>query len=239
MNKEKPILLPINQNQSIKVSISKKRMKNLRLKITNLGKVCLSIPSQVSYAYAYDFLIRKREWIISQINKINSLNRQDFSVFQDNGQIFILGKSLPLKVISASSNKVSFNGAQFEIHSTNTSPDFIKKIYLKWCKNYCKLLFSNRLNMIYSKMFNNQNYPEIKIKTMKSMWGNCNFVKRIICLNMYLIKSPTTCIDYVIIHELSHLIHHNHSKDFHNLVQSVLPNWKECKKQLNSYHLIY
>lgn len=239
MNKEKTISLPINQNYSINVEISKKKMKNIRLKISNLGKVCLSIPNQVSYTYAYDFLIRKREWIVTQINRINSSNRYDFCSFQDNGQIFMLGKAIPLRVIEAKSNKVNFNGEMFNIYAVNTIPEYVRKIYLKWCKNYCKLLFSNRLNMIYSKMFNNTNYPEVKIKTMKSMWGNCNFVKRVICLNIYLIKSPTACIDYVIIHELAHLVHHNHSKEFHSLVQSVLPNWKECKKLLNSYHLIY
>ena len=86
-------------------------------------------------------------------------------------------------------------------------------------------------------MFKDNNYPIIKIKTMKSMWGNCNFVKRVVSLNIYLAKARIECIDYVITHELAHLIHHNHSKDFHNLMTTLMPDWKVRKKLLNNYTL--
>ena len=86
-------------------------------------------------------------------------------------------------------------------------------------------------------MFNNTTPPLVKIKTMKSMWGNCNFVKKIITLNLYLAKASVECIDYVIIHELAHLIHHNHSKEFHALMTKLLPDWKARKKMLKDYSL--
>ena len=86
-------------------------------------------------------------------------------------------------------------------------------------------------------MFTNPAAPEIKIKTMKSMWGNCNYVKRIITFNLFLIKTPTYCIDYVITHELAHLVHHNHGKEFYTLLAKLMPDWKTRKKQLSNYSL--
>ena len=97
--------------------------------------------------------------------------------------------------------------------------------------------FTNRLSFVYRQMFNDDNRPTIKIKTMKSMWGNCNYIKRIISFNLYLAKTPLSCIDYVIAHELCHLIHHDHSKNFYDLLSRILPDWKARKKQLTNYSL--
>ena len=88
-------------------------------------------------------------------------------------------------------------------------------------------------------MFKTNPPPTIKIKTMKSMWGNCNYVKRIVSLNIYLAKARIECIDYVITHELAHLIHHNHGKEFHSLMTTLMPDWKMRKKILKDYSLTF
>ena len=70
---------------------------------------------------------------------------------------------------------------------------------------------------------------------MKSRWGVCNTKSKIITLNLELIKRDITFLDYVINHELSHLIHPNHSKDFWNLVSINYPNYKEIRKMMKKY----
>lgn len=239
MKQQKTLSLPINNGYSIDVNVSKKRMKNLRLSVSNAGKVSLSIPYQVSYSYAYDFLTRKREWIVGQIIKIQQHAQYNFCLFQNGGQISMLGKSHPLNVKLSTKNRVEFNGTEFNILATNISPEYIKAVFIRWCKRYSALLFSNRLNYIYSQMFNDNNFPQIKIRAMKSMWGNCNFVKRVICLNLYLIKAPLSCIDYVITHELAHLVYHNHGAEFHKYMTTLLPDWKVRKKMLRDYSLTF
>ncbi len=232
----------IDSKQSINVEITKKRMKNIRLSISKLGQVKVSIPYSTTYSYAYQFLTRKREWIATQLNKINTNKIQDACSFVDGGNIFLLGQSYPLKVELDTKNKVIFNPNQ------NNYQDFgftifirpntdVKKVFIAWCKKYFLDFFTNRLNYIYNQMFKNTTPPTIKIKTMKSMWGNCNYVKKIITLNLFLAKTPITCIDYVIVHELAHLVHHNHSKEFHALMSTLLPDWKIRKKMLNNYSL--
>lgn len=77
-------------------------------------------------------------------------------------------------------------------------------------------------------------YNELKFRRMKRRWGSCSS-KKIITLNIYLYLTNKELIDYVIIHELAHLIHMNHSKQFHSFVKSYSPNAKILNKKLNNY----
>ena len=76
-------------------------------------------------------------------------------------------------------------------------------------------------------------YPELKIRYMTARWGSCQPQKGIITLNSQLIEKPRRCMEYVVLHEFAHFIHPNHSKDFYTLVESLMPDWKERKWELN------
>ena len=76
------------------------------------------------------------------------------------------------------------------------------------------------------------NCPTLKIRSMKTRWGVYNRVKHNITLNSHLIEYEIDKIDYVIIHELSHVIHFDHSKNFWNLVSKYCPNYKQMRKDL-------
>ena len=233
-NQSKIIEFPLTSTTKTNIVVTKKRMKSIRLTVSKSGKVAVSMPYYTSFSYAYEFLVRKREWLTSQLNKIALNQLKDACNFCNNGNIFLLGNNYALHVIQSPKNKVVFDN-DFTIYSKELNSEYIRLIFLKWCKKYFLDFFTNRVNYIYSKMFNNTNYPAIKIKTMKSMWGNCNFVKRVITLNLYLAKARIECVDYVITHELAHLVHHNHSKEFHALMTKLMPDWKMRKKLLNSY----
>lgn len=232
----KIIEFPLTTSTKINVTATKKHMKNIKLTISKNGAVAVSLPTHITYAYAYEFLVRKREWINSTLSKILLNLSKDICIFTNKGKIFLLGNAYSLTVQQSTKNKVVFDN-QFTIYTNNTEPEYVKQIFVKWCKIYCLNLFSNRLKFIYRQIFNNTNFPDIKIKSMKSMWGNCNYVKRIIVLNLYLIKAPYQCIDYVITHELVHLVHNNHGKEFYALLSNLMPDWKARKKQLNNYSL--
>ena len=74
--------------------------------------------------------------------------------------------------------------------------------------------------------------PNLKIRTMKTRWGVCNRKSKTITLNTRLLEYDISCLDYVIVHELSHFIHPNHSSEFWNLVGKYYPKYKECRKML-------
>lgn len=100
----------------------------------------------------------------------------------------------------------------------------------KWYKKQASALFLERLKYNYSIYTRNIPYPSLTIRKMKSRWGVCNTRLKRVTLNLELIKKDITCLDYVIMHELSHFIHHNHSKMFWGLVEENYPDYKKVRK---------
>ena len=95
-----------------------------------------------------------------------------------------------------------------------------------------KKIYQCRLDYWYNAFEENIPVPNLKIRKMSSRWGVCNIKTHNVTLNYELSKYDITCLDYVVVHELSHFIHHNHSKEFWNLVSKYYPKYKETKKML-------
>ncbi len=113
------------------------------------------------------------------------------------------------------------------------------KIYTKndqqlnrWYENEMYNIFNDRLEYNYNLFREKIPYPTLKLRAMKTRWGVCNISKKTITLNKNLIRYKIDIIDYVIIHELAHFIHPNHSSDFWKLVNYYLPNYQELRKEL-------
>ncbi len=102
----------------------------------------------------------------------------------------------------------------------------------RWLKKEMKRIYSERLALNYDRFEENIPYPNLRLRHMTTRWGVCNKKNITVTLNTELIKYNIRCLDYVIIHELSHLVYFNHSKDFWNLVSKYCPNYKEIKKEL-------
>lgn len=76
--------------------------------------------------------------------------------------------------------------------------------------------------------------PKISIRKMKTRWGSCSKNRQKIILNSELIKAPKACIDYVVLHEIIHLLHRNHDRKFYNFLTIYMPDWKKRKAILDS-----
>ncbi len=105
----------------------------------------------------------------------------------------------------------------------------------KWYKMQAKVLFLSHLDKIYHSFSRKIPYPKLKIRKMTSRWGVCNVKLKTVTLNLELIKRDTKYLDYVIVHELSHLIHPNHSKAFWELVEENMKNYRECRKEMKDF----
>lgn len=102
----------------------------------------------------------------------------------------------------------------------------------KWYKKQAEKYFLERLKYNYSNFSKKIPYPSLTIRKMTTRWGVCNTKLKKVTLNLELIKKDSICLDYVIVHELSHLIHGNHSKDFWRLVEENFPKYKEVRKKM-------
>ena len=101
-----------------------------------------------------------------------------------------------------------------------------------WLKKETRRIFEDRVRYNYQKFEESIPFPTVKIRKMKTRWGVCNKKREYITLNSNLIKETVDKLDYVIIHELSHFVHFNHSKEFWALVGKYCPKHKEIRKEL-------
>ena len=107
-----------------------------------------------------------------------------------------------------------------------------KKILEKWFREKITIILEKLTVEIGEKI--GFLPKEIKIRSMKSRWGSCNTTRKIITYNLHLIEKPITAIEYVVLHELSHLPYPHHQKEFWNFVEKYMPDWKLRKKILNN-----
>lgn len=140
------------------------------------------------------------------------------------------------------SDHIYYLGEKYDLVFSNVFKDVeidCEKIYAKdqktfdkWYKQEIKKMFEKHLERVYNRFEEKIPFPNLKIRTMKTRWGVCNIKTKTITLNSRLIEYKLEALEYVIVHELSHLIHFNHSKDFWNLVGKYVPNYKRLRSYL-------
>ena len=205
--------------------ICKPHLKNSYISISKDAKIVVKTP-KVTKRFINNLLVEKQDWIKKQLLK-----------FEQNQPIKINLKDEVLlfgEIYSIDSN---------EVESLKNSLQRLKKPtdenILKCYNNFYKLLgqvyLTTRLEYFSNIM--NLDYSEIRYKKLKSRWGSCSS-KKVITLNTQLLKIDKELIDYVVVHELVHLVYMNHSKQFHNLVDYYLPNSKLIRKRLKDINLL-
>lgn len=129
------------------------------------------------------------------------------------------------------------------VYCDNSDIDFVgDKVYIphdfdidKWYKKQAKKLFLERLDYNYEKYTRNIPYPKLKIRKMTTRWGVCNTRTHDITLNLELIKRDICYLDYVIIHEMSHLIYGDHSRAFWRVVEENMPDYKKYRDEMKEF----
>jgi len=141
-------------------------------------------------------------------------------------------------------NNFYFLGKKYDIVYTNDETITLgsEKVFLdnridldKWYKKEAMRIFKDRLDYNYQKFSRKIPYPSLMIRKMKTRWGVCNIKDYKVTLNLELIKKDISCLDYVINHELAHLIHANHSQNFWKVVEENYPQYKETRRMLKNY----
>ena len=210
------ITYPIN----IKVT---KRKKTISIRIDK-NKIYVNTPYFIKEDYLLNLLERKKEWISQTILKNNKQYKNNFI----NREAFYLGKKYKINIKKGLSNKVILKNDNLEILYRRKNIN-VKNILERWYRLTCHLFLEDRLNY-YSKKIN-LNYNGFSVRSFKRRLGSCDNKKHI-SFNWKIILMPKQIIDYVVIHELCHVIHFNHSKLFWEEVSNFCPEYKIHKSWL-------
>ena len=105
----------------------------------------------------------------------------------------------------------------------------------KWYKQQAKKLFSERMEAIYQQYSREIPHPSLRIRKMTSRWGVCNTLTHVITLNLELMKRDICYLDYVIVHEMAHLIYGDHSNRFWKVVSENMPEYKKYREEMKEF----
>ena len=202
-------------DKEYEVVIQKKNNKNTYIRVKEDLKIYVTTSYFASKLYIYNLLEQNKEYLKKVLTKQEIKN--------ENTSFKYLGKKYDV-IICNIVNKVELDENKLYTPSEKELDKYIKKNTLE--------LFKERLDYNYNLFLENIPYPKLKIRTMKTRWGVCNKRDNSVTLNSKLIEYNIEALDYVIIHELSHFVHFNHSKEFWMLVSKYNPNYKQIKKYL-------
>ena len=228
----------------INYSINKKsNLKNITIKIKYPDIVTVSSPKSVNDEYIHDLVLSKGKWILKKLTEFKIKETENPPILLIDGDLIpYLGNYYRLNVHKETNTikcSLIFEKDKFIAkvpYNISSDKQYIelKKLLVNWYLTKGRKLIKERLS-IYSKKLNL--YPEsITLKEQKTSWGTCSS-KGNIYINWKILLAPLDIIDYVLVHELCHLKHMNHSKEYWQLVSTIFPNYKEKRNYLKENSL--
>jgi predicted metal-dependent hydrolase len=227
----------------IEVELVQKDIKNLHLAVYPPdGRVRLAAPMDVNEKTLELYVISKIPWIRRQQRKFASIDRQSTRQYVNRESHYYLGKRYLLRVHETDH---PYRYSKVECKTKIYIDLFVKKNYsteqrAALMKEWYRAKLKDILSELVSKWeaVLNVKANQIKVQTMKTKWGSCNTDNRNILFNIELAKKPVECIEYVVLHELLHLIERKHSDLFKAYLDKYLPNWKMQKELLNKVNTL-
>ncbi len=214
-----------------------KSVKNVNLRIRKDGSIYVSASDTVLPERIDEFVVSKADFIVNAVNRFKTMEAyKPLPKQYVSGESFtILGRSLRLKVEEKTKNEVYTDGVYIFLN-VKDSQNFEKKerLVTKFLDIQCMQVFQDILNEIYP-IFSKYGVemPILRIRDMDTRWGSCLAKKGIVTLNKRLLEAPKSCIEYVVMHEMCHFIHPNHSKQFYTFLAMLMPDWKQRKQTLD------
>ncbi|WP_053240743.1 SprT family zinc-dependent metalloprotease [Clostridium sp. DMHC 10] len=206
-----------------KYFVQYKKRKTIKLSIKNDLNVEIVAPLRTSKRYIREIIESKKHWIeIHRERMKRNINVPSLRKYEDGEKFYIMGNPYNLRVVQSDHDRIMvFQGDIFMYTKKKEDVAYKKRHMEKWYKEmaYGKLKniydkVCSKFDVIYSEK------PELYFRKMKARWGSYSPIDNKILLNSQLVKVPEQCIEYVIVHELCHVRHRNHKKEFYDFLES-------------------
>ena len=217
-----------------------KDIKNVHLSVhPPTGRVTVSAPLRMSLDTIRVFAISKLGWIKQQQRKFQEQERETPREYLDRESHYVWGRRYLLKVVEESAPpKISFKHNKMILQiSAGTDDETKQAIVARWCRTQIKAavpeLIAKWEPLVGVKV------ERVFVQKMKTKWGSCNPSARSIRLNTDLAKKPRECLEYIVVHEMVHLIERHHNDRFRKYMYQLLPQWHRYQGELNSAPLAH
>ena len=226
-----------------KIIIEYKKIKNIYIRVKPDLNIYVTAPKRVTKKYIYELIEKRKDWIEERKEAIKKKNSFDLSKKElaSGNEVYYLGKSYMLEVLKCQKENIIIEGRTMYMYvnikdkEEYKNSDIRKKHILldTWYKKEALKLFDSLIKKYTSMM--NLEINTFTVKKLKSKWGSCDTIKKHLTFNLELMKYPISSIEYIVLHELAHLLQANHSKKFYNIVSIYMTEWKKEKKILDTF----
>ena len=232
---ESPKMITVSySNLQIPVTVWFEERNRLRITVQPDKSIVAKAPLDHSLDEVQTKLKKRASWMAQQLEYFDKYHpilpeRQ----FVSGETHYYLGRQYRLKVMPGSENDVKLIGKYFVLTTTQPeNPERKQQILHDWYTSHARVFIQNRVKLFTDRLIElSAKTPEIKYRRMNKRWGSCT-PSGVITFNTELIKAPTHCIDYVVLHELCHLVHEGHNVKFYHLLDVLMPDWKKRKERL-------
>ena len=207
--------------------------KSLGIRVLPDGTVHAIAPIGANLIDVQEKIKSKANWILKQQRFFNSYKPSTPERKYVNGETHLyLGRQYKLNINHSQVKEVKIRRNEMIVLLPKSNPIAAQKTIGEWYKLKADIVFKQSLDKVLP-LFDSYTIetPYLEIRQMEKRWGSCSKSGKI-TLNTALIKAPKGCIDYVVIHELCHLVYYNHTKDFYNLLYKLCPDWEKWKQKL-------
>lgn len=205
------------------------------------GNVQVDAPVSAPLAEVLSAVRKRARWINQHVSAARArlayvLPRE----YVSGESLHYLGRRYRLKVIVEPGSRVEarLHGAFIVVTTSKHHPVVIRSAVETWYRQRAREVFSQRLAVVAGPLTWVCALPPARLQFMTRQWGSCSPAGRL-TLNPWLVASPREAIDYVLLHELCHLKHHNHGKAFYALLMRHMPNWEQIKSRLDERAEMY
>lgn len=203
------------------------KRKTATISVERDRKIIIRVPEGLSNEKVNEIVLSKEKWILEKLNHNQKYNPNPSNKEFVSGEALIyLGRNYQLQIVDEAIDNIKFE-RRFIISRENQ--ENANALFKEWYKQKA----IEKIKPIAKKYAQHLGvtYQEIKISEMKYRWGSCTAGGNLL-FNWRIVKAPMFVLEYVIVHELAHLIEHNHSDDFWNIVSVQLPNFQKAKDWL-------
>ena len=219
---------------NITVDVIKKNIKNIHLSVhPPTGRVRISAPTRLDIDTIRVFAVSKLSWIKKQQAKFERQKREVPREFLNRESHYFKGKRYLLKVIEKNAApRIELKHNRIELYvRPQASKEKMKSVLDEWYRSQLKASLPAIIEKWERKL--NIQVNEFGIRKMKTKWGTCNREAKRIWLNLELAKKPVECLEYIVVHEMVHLLERNHNDRFVSLLDEFMPKWRFFKDELN------
>lgn len=222
----------------VPVELVRKEIENLHLAVYPPdGRVRLAAPREVNEQTLELFVISKIHWIRKQQRKFAAQNRQSARQYINRETHYFLGRKYLLRVHEddpkhKAATVLIKTKTYMELYVRGGAFQYTKSEVVKeWYRTELKKILADLVPK-WEKILDVK-ANEVNVKSMRTKWGSCNPDSGNILINLEMAKKPIECIEYVVAHELVHLIERTHNQNFRAYLDKYLPNWKQIREELN------